>query len=114
MDADVIVAGSGPTGLMLAHELALAGTRVLVLEKPTERSGQSKALNLQPRTAEVFDLRGLLAGAQERAFGLVGDGHFAGLPVGLDYGGWQTRYPYQVGIRQAQVEELLEKRLAEL
>ncbi|KUL29268.1 hypothetical protein ADL15_29370 [Actinoplanes awajinensis subsp. mycoplanecinus] len=51
MNYDVIVAGAGPTGLMLAGELALGGARVLVLERLAERTGQSKALNLQPRSA---------------------------------------------------------------
>lgn len=56
MDTDVIVAGAGPVGLMLATELALAGARVIVVEKLPVRSGQSKAMNLQPRTAEVLNL----------------------------------------------------------
>nr|WP_319072134.1 FAD-dependent monooxygenase [Streptomyces europaeiscabiei] len=57
---EVVVVGSGPTGLLLAGELALAGVYVVVLDKLPERRAQAKALNLQPRTAEVLDLRGLL------------------------------------------------------
>jgi 2-polyprenyl-6-methoxyphenol hydroxylase-like FAD-dependent oxidoreductase len=64
LTAEVVVAGAGPTGLMLANELALAGVDVVVLERLTVRTGLSKALNLQPRTAEVLDLRGLLARAK--------------------------------------------------
>jgi 2-polyprenyl-6-methoxyphenol hydroxylase-like FAD-dependent oxidoreductase len=111
-DADVIVVGAGPVGLALATELALAGTRVVVAEKLAERDGQSKAMNLQPRTAEVLDLRGLLSRADERSIGRIDDGHFAGIP--LRYDGLDTRYPYQVGILQARVEAVLEERLAEL
>ena len=103
--------GSGPTGLMLANELALAGVGVIVLERLAERSGQSKALNLQPRTAEVFDLRGLLEPARRYALDTWGSGHFGGRP--LSYAGWQTRHPYQVNIPQAGVERVLEERLAE-
>ena len=110
---DVTVAGAGPTGLMLATELALAGIDVTVLDRLPARSGQSKALNLQPRTAEVFDLRGLLAHAREQSIGIVADGHFAALPVPLSYAGWQSRHPYQVGIPQARVEQVLEARLGE-
>jgi 2-polyprenyl-6-methoxyphenol hydroxylase-like FAD-dependent oxidoreductase len=106
---DVLIAGGGPTGLMLATELALAGVDVVVLERAAERSGQSKALNLQPRTAEVFDLRGLLDAAKDKSFGTVPDGHFAGIP--LTYDGWDTRHPYQVGIPQARTESVLEERL---
>ncbi len=46
MDTDVIVVGAGPTGLTLANELGLAGVRALVLERLSERTGQSKAVNL--------------------------------------------------------------------
>ncbi|WP_326955749.1 FAD-dependent monooxygenase [Amycolatopsis sp. NBC_01286] len=107
----VVVAGAGPTGLMLANELALAGVDVVVLERLAERTGLSKALNLQPRTAEVLDLRGLLGRAERRSFATVGEGHFAMIPV--SYAGWDTRHPYQLGIPQAQVEAALEERLAE-
>jgi 2-polyprenyl-6-methoxyphenol hydroxylase-like FAD-dependent oxidoreductase len=60
VNPDVIVAGAGPTGLMLAGELALGGAQVVVLERLSARTGQSKALNLQPRSAEVLASRGLL------------------------------------------------------
>ncbi|WP_326568606.1 FAD-dependent monooxygenase [Amycolatopsis rhabdoformis] len=112
LNAEVVVAGAGPTGLMLAAELRLAGVDAVVVERLPERTGLSKALNLQPRTAEVLDLRGLLPRAADRAFATVQEGHFAAIPV--SYAGWDTRHPYQLGIPQAQVEELLEERFAEL
>jgi 2-polyprenyl-6-methoxyphenol hydroxylase-like FAD-dependent oxidoreductase len=105
MTYDVIIAGSGPTGLMLAGELALGGARVLLLEKLTARSGQSKALNLQPRSAEVLASRGLLDDILAKAPVLLPRGHFAGIP--LDYAELDTPYPYQIGIPQARVEERL-------
>jgi 2-polyprenyl-6-methoxyphenol hydroxylase-like FAD-dependent oxidoreductase len=111
LKTEVAVAGAGPTGLMLANELVLAGVDVVVLERLTERTGLSKALNLQPRTAEVLDLRGLLGRAEQRSFATVPEGHFAMIPV--SYTGWDTRHPYQLGIPQAQVEAALEERLAE-
>ncbi|MGW5748530.1 FAD-dependent monooxygenase [Amycolatopsis sp. NPDC003861] len=111
LTAEVVVAGAGPTGLMLANELALAGVDVQVLERMHERTGLSKALNLQPRTAEVLDLRGLLGRAEDRSFATVADGHFAVLPV--SYASWDTRHPYQLGIPQAEVEAALEERLNE-
>ncbi|GAA3010509.1 FAD-dependent monooxygenase [Actinokineospora diospyrosa] len=106
---NVIVVGGGPTGLMLAGELVLAGVGVVVLERLAERTGQSKALNLQPRTAEVFDLRGLMESARRYSLGTWASGHFGGRP--LSYEGWQTRHPYQVHIPQAGVERTLEERL---
>src|SRR5689334_10038474 len=102
LTAEVVVAGAGPAGLMLANELALAGVDTCVLERMHERTGLSKALNLQPRTAEVLDLRGLLGRTEQRSFATVADGHFAVIPV--PYTGWDTRHPHQVGIPQAQVE----------
>src|SRR5581483_12132812 len=93
MDTDVIIVGAGPVGLFLANELGLFGMRAVVLEKLSTRSGQSKASGIQPRTAEILDLRGLLSELQERALPreAIG-GHFAGLPVPLDCRPWNTRY----------------------
>ncbi|ACZ88542.1 FAD-dependent monooxygenase [Streptosporangium roseum] len=112
MNVDVIVAGAGPTGLMLAGELALAGVRAVVVERLPERGGQSKALGLQPRSAEVLDLRGLLEPLMDRAIQRVPGGHFAGLRLDLDV--WDTRHPYMIGIPQTRVEAVLEERLGAL
>jgi 2-polyprenyl-6-methoxyphenol hydroxylase-like FAD-dependent oxidoreductase len=59
-DADVIVVGAGPTGLMTAAELTLAGVRTVVLDLLPERHPLSRAEVIHPRTAELFDQRGLL------------------------------------------------------
>src|ERR1700678_98691 len=112
MQTEVIVVGAGPAGLMLASELTLAGIPAVVMEKQPTRSTQSRAGALQPRTAEVLDLRGLLDPLLDRALprGEFG-GHFAGLPVELDCRPWQTRHPYPVAIPQARLEAFLEQRL---
>ncbi len=76
-DTDVVVVGAGPTGLMLAGELCLAGARVVVLERLAEPTGQSRGLGFSARTVEVLDQRGLLP-----AFGEIETspmGHFGGL-----------------------------------
>lgn len=112
MDAEVIVVGAGPVGLMAAMELALAGIDVAVVEALHERGGQSKAMSLQPRTAEVLDLRGLLARAGEHGIAQVNGGHFGTIP--LSYEGLGTRYPFQVGLLQRHVEAVLETRVREL
>lgn len=57
---DVIVAGGGPTGVMLAGELRLQGVHVLVLEKDAEPTRIVRALGLHARSVEVMDQRGLL------------------------------------------------------
>ena len=51
---DVIIVGGGPTGMMLASELALANVKVLVLEKRSEPVAQSRATTVHPRTLEAF------------------------------------------------------------
>ncbi|MFB6535471.1 FAD-dependent monooxygenase [Streptomyces noursei] len=107
---EVLIAGAGPTGLLLANELGLAGVRTAVVERLPRRTGWSKALNLQPRTAEVLHCRGWLEPVLDRALTLLPAGHFAGLP--LDYGALDTAFPHQVGIPQARVEEFLEDHLA--
>ncbi|WUJ74266.1 FAD-dependent monooxygenase [Kribbella soli] len=107
---DVLVVGAGPTGLLLASELVLAGANVVVVDKAAERSGQSKALTLQPRSVEILHSRGLLGSLLDGAPRLPA-GHFAGLPVPLDYTALDTRFPYQLGIPQRRVEQLLDNHL---
>jgi 2-polyprenyl-6-methoxyphenol hydroxylase-like FAD-dependent oxidoreductase len=60
MDADVIVAGAGPTGLMLAAELCLAGVRPLVLERRPQPQEIPKAGGLSGQILELLRYRGLL------------------------------------------------------
>ena len=64
-DADVIVAGGGPVGLMLACELALGGASVVVLERRTEIDPTVKAGSLNVPAVEAFDRRGLFPALAE-------------------------------------------------
>lgn len=115
MDTDVIVVGAGPTGLMLACELALAGVRTTVLEQREQRSEHPRGGGIQPRTAEMLDLRGLMPALSRFLVprGEVG-GHFAGLPVQLDCRSWGTRYPYPIHIPQPRLEDVLEEHAGQL
>jgi 2-polyprenyl-6-methoxyphenol hydroxylase-like FAD-dependent oxidoreductase len=107
----VVIAGGGPTGLMLACELKLAGVDVLVLERLAGPSGESRAGGMHARTMEVLDQRGMLGPFLAEGRKLQA-GHFAGLR--LDFTGFETRYPYLLMILQRRIERLLEARAREL
>jgi 2-polyprenyl-6-methoxyphenol hydroxylase-like FAD-dependent oxidoreductase len=102
-DADVIVVGAGPTGLMLAGELRLGGVSVLVLDKLAEPIQESRALGFSARTVEEFAQRGLLERFGEVA--VIPVGHFGGVPLDyrvLEGGSYGAR-----GIAQARTEGVL-------
>jgi len=109
--ASVLIAGAGPTGLMLACELRLAGIDVHVVDRLDERSSESRAGGMHPRTLELLDQRGMLAPFQSQGRPMQA-GHFSTIP--LDFSRFDTRYPYTLVLLQARVERLLEARLVEL
>ncbi|MDP9842848.1 rifampin monooxygenase [Streptosporangium lutulentum] len=110
---DVIIAGGGPTGLMLAGELRLHGVHALVLEKEAEPAGYVRALGLHVRSIEVMDQRGLLERFLAHGRRHPVGGFFAGIekpsPDRLD-----TAHPYVLGIPQTITDRLLAERATEL
>ncbi|MFK4070904.1 FAD-dependent monooxygenase [Streptomyces sp. NPDC029674] len=105
MDADVIVVGAGPTGLMLAGELRLGGAHVIVVERLAEPTGQSRGLGFTARAMEVFDQRGLLAHFEELE--VAARGHFGG--VQFDYTVLEDAHFGARGIPQSRTEDVLER-----
>jgi bifunctional hydroxylase/dehydrase len=110
MDAEAIVVGAGPAGLMLAGELRLAQVAVTVLERLPEPTGQSRGLGFTARTMEVFDQRGLLSRFDEVETSNVG--HFGGLP--LDFGLVPGAHFGAKTMPQARTEEMLAGWVADL
>ncbi|MFE5714752.1 rifampin monooxygenase [Streptomyces sp. NPDC056501] len=110
---DVIVVGSGPTGLMLAGELRLHGVRVLVLDKEAEPTRQSRAQGLHVRSIEVMEQRGLLERFLSLGRQITAGGFFAGLgkawPQEMD-----TAHSYVLAIPQEVTERLLTEHATEV
>src|SRR5215217_4149998 len=101
----VVVVGGGPTGLMLAAELALAGVDVAIVERRDSQDlAGSRAGGLHSRTIEVLDQRGI-------ADRFLSEGQvaqvaaFAGVP--LDISDFPTRHPYGLGLWQNHIERIL-------
>ena len=108
----VIVAGGGPTGLMLAAELALAGVDVVIVERRTSQDLiGSRAGGLHARTIEVLDQRGIADRflAQGQVAQVAG---FAS--IRLDISDFPTRHPYGLGLWQHRIERILADWVGEL
>lgn len=110
---EVAVVGGGPTGMLVACELALAGVRVRLFERRTEPVRESRALTMHPRSLEVLALRGLEERFLSRGRPLP-TGHFALLDTRLDFSGLDTAYRFTLFLPQAVTEALLEERAREL
>ena len=101
----VVIAGGGPTGMMLAAELALAGVDVALLERRADHVlAGSRAGGIHSRTIEVLDQRGVAD--RFLAEGQVVQAATFGRTM-LDMSDFPTRHPYSLGIWQNQIERIM-------
>ena len=108
----VVIAGGGPTGLMLAAELALAGVDVAIVERRASQDlPGSRAGGLHSRTIEVLDQRGIadrfLSEGQVVQVASFGSTRF-------DISDFPTRHPYALGLWQNHIERILAGWVGEL
>ena len=102
---DVVIAGGGPTGLMLAAELALADIDVVVVERRADQTlVETRAGGLHARTIEILDQRGI-------ADRFLREGEILQLAgfawTRLDISDLPTRHPYGLKLRQERIEGIL-------
>lgn len=106
--ADVVIAGAGPVGLLLATELSRDGVDVLLIDRMRERTFFCKALGVTPRTLEIFDSLGFVQDAIDAGIWLRGlssfndgaPGAMMNLPIDLPFG--------SLSLAQFETERLLE------
>ncbi|MCA1394041.1 FAD-dependent monooxygenase [Bradyrhizobium sp. IC3123] len=108
----VVIAGAGPTGLMLAAELALAQIDVAIVERRASQDiVETRAGGLHARSIEILDQRGIA----ERFLREGQITQLAGFAwTRLDIGDLPTRHPYGLALRQNQIERLLAEWTSEL
>ena len=113
---DVLIVGAGPTGLMMALELSRRGIACRIIDKLPEATQTSKALAIQSRTLELFDITGIIEealqhGLQVGAVNLYTNGkRIAHVPFDeLD-----SPYPFILDLAQSETEKILATRLTKL
>src|SRR5262252_10462934 len=72
MDVDVLVVGAGPTGLMLANQLARRGVRARIVDRHSGPAQQTRAIGVQARTLEIYAKLGVVDRALERGIRAFG------------------------------------------
>ncbi len=108
----VVIAGGGPTGMMLAAELTLVGTDVLIVERRASLTLESsRSRGLHSRTIEVLDQRGVVDRFLAEGIAMQVQA-FAGVP--MDISDFPSRHNYGMALLQSHFERILAGWLDEL
>ena len=117
--ADVLIVGAGPTGLVLALWLTKLGVRIRIIDKTASPGTTSRALAVQARTLEFYENIGLAQAVVDRGHQVQGVNLWvkcaraARIPIG-NLGQGLTPFPFPLIFPQDQHEQLLIERLREL
>ena len=119
MDVEVLIVGAGPTGLMLANQLARRGMLPLIIDRHSGPAQQSRAMAVQARTLEIYSKMGL--NEQAHGFGAVAGGAnmwangkwTARIPIG-DIGQSMSPFPYILMLGQDDNERIMGAQLHKL
>ncbi len=112
----ILVVGAGPTGMMVAIELARRGVPCRIVDRKDQPAASSRAFTIHARTMEVFEMQGTLPAfaascTPSRGFRFNFDG-IEETPV-IDFGGLRSRYPYVAMTTQHDIERVLRAHLTE-
>jgi 2-polyprenyl-6-methoxyphenol hydroxylase-like FAD-dependent oxidoreductase len=116
-DQKILIVGAGPTGLMMACQLAMRGIPFHIIDKTDDHTIQSRAIVIQARSMEIFDQMGIAekfgsAGHIGRLFGLIFNGRKT-VTITVK-GGNFTKFPYMLMLAQSETEKILLEFLREL
>jgi 2-polyprenyl-6-methoxyphenol hydroxylase-like FAD-dependent oxidoreductase len=119
MDTDVLIVGAGPTGLMLANQLARRSVRAMIIDRHSGPAQQSRAMAVQARTLEIYSKMGisdkaLELGARGTAANMWAQGrHTARIPIG-DIGKHMSPFPFVLMLGQDDNERIMGAKLHDL
>jgi 2-polyprenyl-6-methoxyphenol hydroxylase-like FAD-dependent oxidoreductase len=119
MDTDVLIVGAGPTGLMLANQLARRGVKPIIIDRHSGPAQQTRAMAVQARTMEIYAHMGLTEealalGQVTAAANMWANGeHSARIPIG-DIGANLSPFPFVLMLGQDENERIMGAKLRQL
>jgi 2-polyprenyl-6-methoxyphenol hydroxylase-like FAD-dependent oxidoreductase len=112
----VVIVGAGPTGVMLAIELARRGLPVRIFDKQPKRSIETRAIGIHARTLETFHQLGIVDQFLERGHRTTGMAVHtrARRSTKVDFGRLDSPYPFVLMLGQDQTQEILDRKLEQI